>query len=147
MRAASLLLAAVVQLALLGGLARADERVSVNDLRFDSPGDAEFDRGELALEHQELQWEYAAPWRLTVESLDTSLGVSDDGRYAKNVSDLQFKPSRNAEWVPMTNLPQVIAIGESGRGTLLLDWRVLLDWRRDRPGRYRTRLRFTISAR
>ena len=126
--------------------ALADTRVSATDLRFSPAGEAEFRDGQALLSREPLEWESDTAWRLYVESLDLSLGLSRDGRYEKGLADLQFRVSGDSQWWSLRTEPVFVAAGDApGRGTLIVDWRMLLSWARDRPGTYRARLRFTIE--
>lgn len=131
---------------LCAGWAQAATSVSVDDIRIKRPSKQDFRDGESKLERQPVKWESDTPWRITVESLDPNLGTSDYGGYTKLLSDLQWRLSNGRNWYEMRQQPQEVTTGEAGKGTFQMDWRVLLDITRDRPGRYRAELRFTISA-
>lgn len=126
--------------------AQARTSVSADDLIFKTPHKREFRDGESRLERQPVRWESDTAWSVTVESLDPDLGQSDQGGYFKPLSDLQYRLSTDRTWYELRRLPQEVATGAAGKGSFTLDWRVLLDIARDRPGHYRAKLRFTISV-
>ena len=125
--------------------AHADSRVSMDDLRFSTPRRNDFRKGEQNLERQPVKWESDAAWLVIIEAVDAELGISDDGKYYKPLSDLQFRLSQNNTWIELRQQAQEFARGERGKGTFTVDWRVLLDITKDRPGRYRAELRLTIT--
>ena len=129
----------------LSAAALADASISVEDLRFPSPRKQEYRDGEATLSRQPVYWESDAPWLVTLEALDGDLGRSDDGEWVKPLADLQFRLSKSRNWYALSQFPQEVERGTAGRGSFNMDWRVLLDIEKDRPGRYRADLLFTIS--
>jgi hypothetical protein len=125
--------------------AQAKTSVSVDDIRFDTPRKQDFRAGEARLDRQPIRWESDIPWLISVESLAPDLGRSNYGGYAKALSDLQFRLANDRTWTEMREQAQEVTTGNPGKGSFMLDWRVLLDITKDRPGRYSAELRFTIS--
>ena len=119
--------------------------VQVDDVRFDTPRKPDFKQGAIELKRHPVFWESDGNWLISVESLDPDLGTSDNGGYVKPLYDLQWRLTKSRTWYEMRQQPQDVTSGAPGRGSFTMDWRVLLDITRDRPGRYRAELRFTIS--
>ena len=124
----------------------AEQSITVADINFGVVGEQEFIAGGAVLPRRPVAWESDVPWIITVESLDPNLGASDDGSYLKPLGDLEWKLSDDKRWKKMRQDPEIVLSGvESGQGTILLDWRVMLFWTKDLPGQYRATLRFTIA--
>ena len=148
MRPLGLAAAAMTLLLTMAQAARAADTVDMRDLVFDSPAVADMEAGGVSLPREPVYWQSDGPWLITVEVLELNLGSSDDGRYLKPLGDLQFKRSEDAVWRSMEITPLVLASGGAGgKGSFLVDWRMALDWAKDRPGRYRATLRLTIHSR
>jgi hypothetical protein len=143
-----LVTACLLLLASSAALAQLEDRTSleISDIKFGRVGIAEFDLGQADLQLLPLRFSSPVPWRITVEATSNNLGFSDDGSYVKPLTDLQFKLSTDNDWTRLRQIPETLATGEAGRDQLFTDWRTLLDWTKDRPGRYRVELLFTISA-
>jgi hypothetical protein len=118
----------------------------VGDITFGTVGEDEYLRGFAYLPDVPVYWQSDVPWIITVRSLDPDLGASHDGTYVKPLSDLMFRPSGEKNWRRMRQDAEEIASGtETGEGTIYADFRVILKFQNDVPGRYRTTLIFTIE--
>ena len=126
--------------------AMAEMAIDVDDIAIVETGKNDFIVGQIIINREPVWWISDTPWRITVEALDHNLGSSDDGTYTKPLSDLQFKLSEESGWTAIRQFPEVLKeSNQTGRGSFTVDWRVLLEWQNDRPGRYETTLLFTIS--
>ena len=134
----------IVVLAISRG-AHAEQFISAGDINFGTVGEMEFAAGQAALPLQPVSWRSETNWIITVMSLDSDLGTSEDGAYVKPLRDLEWKVSTRSQWNAMRQSEETVETGSPGDGNLFLDWRVRLAWNKDRPGQYRTVLRFTIS--
>jgi len=127
--------------------ALADQSISVSNINRGTAGEDEFRAGQALTLRQPVWWESDIPWRITVRSLNADLGMSDDGRYVKPLGDLQWKLSDERQWTKLRRDDEEMnASDEPGSGVFSVDYRALLDWKRDRPGDYSAALRFTISG-
>ncbi len=125
--------------------ANADQFISAGDVNFGEVGEMEFVAGQAYLPMQAVSWRSETSWRITVRSLDSTLGPSEDGAYTKPLGDLEWKVSTRSQWNKMRQSEETVETGSPGDGNVYMDYRVKLSWNKDRPGNYRTVLRFTIS--
>jgi hypothetical protein len=143
----------VLAIVLLGSPAAwATQSITVSDIDLGIVGEGEFLAGHALVAAHAIFWASDTPWRITVSSLDPNLGTSDDGSYIKPLGDLLWKLSDEATWTPMTQdaeeLDWSAVVGEEaiGESAIHVDFVVLLDWLKDVPGRYGTKLVFTIEG-
>ncbi|MGQ9477429.1 MAG: hypothetical protein ACUVRH_02945 [Candidatus Bipolaricaulia bacterium] len=84
-------------------------------------------------------------WRLAVRAAEPDLGRSYDGSYTKPLSDFQLRVG-SEPYLPISNADQVIAHGPSGRKKVEVDYLILFDRERHRPGDYHVTLTYTITT-
>jgi hypothetical protein len=84
-------------------------------------------------------------WRLAVRAAEADLGRSYDGTYTKPLSDFQVRAG-DEPYRPISTTDQVIAHGPSGRHKVEVDYLILFDRERHRPGDYHVTLTYTITT-
>ncbi len=127
--------------------ALADQSISVSAINLGMAGEDDFYAGQIVVRYHPVYWESDIPWMITVRSLDADLGMSGDGSYIKPLADLQWKLSDENQWIAMRqDEEEVDSSSDTGSGAVTMDFRALLNWKRDRPGDYRATLRFTITG-
>jgi len=134
-------------LLLISPSANADQVISAGRVNFGVVGEAEFDAGYVLVPSVPVFWESEVPWRMTVRSLNPDLGVSENSRYVKSLSDLRWRLSDGQAWLPLRqDTEEVDWSTQTGSGVIYIDIVILLDWLKDAPGEYRTDVVFTIES-
>jgi hypothetical protein len=143
-----LLPAIIILLLFCPAAAGAAQSITVSDIDLGMVGETEFVAGYAAVPAHAIFWASDVPWRITVSSRDPNLGVSDDGSYIKALDDLVWKLSDESAWTPMTQDAREVDWSDgTGEDAIHVDFVVILDWLKDVPGRYGTKLVFTIGGR
>ncbi len=106
---------------------------------------SDFNAGEKVAPNNLIQWTSDIAWIITVKSLDSDLGQSNDFSYTKPLSDLKWKRSTWPFWLTMTTTDANVSAGSSGSGQFNVDYKVLLSWSADIPGSYGATIQYTIS--
>jgi hypothetical protein len=124
----------------------ADQSLTVGEFHLGIADENDFLSGRKTFNDVPVYWESDVPWQISMSSLDPNLGISDNGQYAKPLSDFLWKPSDKLQWVPLTQYPQEIGWGgETGNGVFYIDIEIVLDLAKDLPGDYRGDILFSIS--
>jgi hypothetical protein len=82
-------------------------------------------------------------WRLTIRTPDADLGRSYDRSYVKPLSDFQLRLA-GKEYLSISNSDQALTTGTRGQHELGIDYRVLFNREKYRPGDYGVMLIYTI---
>ncbi len=110
-------------------------------IAFSTPGVAEFDAGRVDSPPITITIEpvnRVRPWQLYLESASP-----DFGGYGKPLETLLVRTEATG-WAPVSQVSQPIATG-TGPQTVVLFFRVLLDWALDEPGSYGAALAFDAA--
>jgi len=107
--------------------------VEINRYNFSSPGVADYDRGYLeARQATTLNINSQDNWQLTVQTNNSDLGV-----YGKPVTDFWWRKSNSGfSFQPITAQETVVDTGTAGNYVITVDYKMLLNWGRDKPGSY-----------
>lgn len=108
---------------------------------FPTPGVAEFTAGYVDADPVSVEI-FSRPQRLPWE-VQIRSEAPDLGGYGKPATDILWRPDGGTTWQPLTTGDQVVTTG-SGDGTVLVHFRMRLDWAYDQPGDYA--VSFTITA-
>lgn len=92
-----------------------------------------------------IQWSSDTSWIITVKSLNSDMGQSDDLSYTKLLNDLKWKLTGLSSWKTMTTSDATVKLGSAGSGSFNVDYKVLLSWADDKKGTYSATIQYTIS--
>ncbi len=87
------------------------------------------------------------PWLIAVRAEDADMGTSFDGSVTKPITDFQVRASGQGRYLTVQRYDQALTAGPPGEHRVPVDYRVLFDRERHRPGNYRITLVYTISTR
>jgi len=123
-----------------GGGGGLDVRVSPDRVEMREPGVQQFDIGLVEDDGGgvtvRVDGQGRRPWRLVVQPADPDLGG-----YGKSLDDLLWKVDGAGRWTSLSSGWTRVACGR-GSEAVTLRFRMRLDYARDRPDRYGTRLDF-----
>lgn len=106
---------------------------------------SDFNAGERQELTNLIQWSSDSYWIITVKSLDSDMGTSDDLTYTKPLSDMKWKLTGTSTWKTMTTSDATVKLGSPGSGSFYVDYKVLLSWASDRKGTYSATIQYTIA--
>lgn len=109
-------------------------------ITFAPPGLADFDSGWI--EHPSVAVAVtsrpgARSWALRIRATSPTLGQG------KPVSDLQWRTAGSPDWMPMSEIGDMVMQG-AGDQDITLYFRMLLSWADDAPGAYSTGLELIV---
>ena len=93
---------------------------------------------------------YTGDWKLTVKTNNPNMGVIGD--YAKAINDFQWKAtgsdSTQTNYISIENHDVEVAKGgiTPGATIIMIDYKVLLGWKKDIPGNYNIELVYTLTS-
>lgn len=85
------------------------------------------------------------PWTVKVHAVEPDMGTSDDGAYVKPLSDFSLR-ANGGSYSSVARFDQLLANGDRGAHTLVIDYKVLTEQESYKEGGYGLTLVYTITS-